>query len=155
LALACQQYDLSLFLLAGKPGVAEVAAGKLKTVAPDLEIATHHGYFQKTGSENEQVIARINAFRPDILYVGFGMPLQEKWIKNNIDRVETKVFLPLGACLDFYTGQVYRGPRWLTDHGLEWLARLLTEPRRLWRRYLIGNPRFLGRVLKQRLGGRP
>lgn len=150
LAQCCQQNKLALFLLAGAPGVAEIAAKKLEMAAPGLRVATHHGYFQKTGLENEQVIALINAFKPHILYVGFGMPLQEEWIQQNFNQIDTQVFLPLGACLDFYTGRVYRGPRWLTDHGLEWLPRLLVEPGRLWRRYLIGNPLFLWRTLKQR-----
>jgi N-acetylglucosaminyldiphosphoundecaprenol N-acetyl-beta-D-mannosaminyltransferase len=148
----CQQHQLSLFLLAGRPGAAAAAAQKLQTAAPGLRVAAHHGFFDKTGPENEQVIAQINTFQPDILYVGLGMPLQEAWIRDNLPRVEAKLFLPLGACLDFYTGQVYRGPRWLTDYGLEWLSRLLTEPGRLWRRYLLGNPLFLWRVLRQGRG---
>lgn len=148
LAVACQEHNLSLFLLAGNPGIAETAAEKLKHLAPHLKIATHQGYFKKTGAENDEVVSRINAFKPDILYVGFGMPLQEQWIQENIHQLEAKVFLPLGACLDFYAGQVYRGPGWLTDHGLEWLSRLFTEPRRLWHRYLVGNPLFIARVVK-------
>lgn len=118
-------------------------------------MAGHHGYFEKTGVENEQVVRRINHFAPDILFVGFGMPLQERWILANRERLNTRVFLPLGACLDFYVGDVWRGPKWLTNHGLEWLTRLLTEPRRLWPRYLIGNAQFLGRCLKYRIGGTP
>lgn len=147
----CRQHNCSLFLLAGRPGVAAAAAQKLQNVAPGLRVAAQHGYFDKAGPENEQVIAQINAFKPDILFIGFGMPLQEKWIQDNFDQVETRLFLPLGACLDFYTGQIYRGPHWLTDHGFEWLTRLLIEPKRLWRRYLIGNPLFMYRVLKHRL----
>ena len=110
----------------------------------------HHGYFKKFGEENESVLKQINEFKPDVLYIGFGMPLQEDWIVNNLEYIEAKVFLPLGACLDFYTGAVYRGPRWMTNCGLEWLARLLTEPQRLWERYVIGNPLFLYRVLQER-----
>ncbi len=152
LARRCTQKQLSLFLLAGKPGVSEQAATKLKCSVPGLMIDCHHGYFEKTGSENQMVIEKINHFQPDLLFVGFGMPVQERWIQENIDSIDAKVFLPLGACLDFYTGQVYRGPQWLNDHGLEWVSRLITNPRRLWRRYLFGNPIFLWRVLKQRLG---
>ncbi|GAP94684.1 WecB/TagA/CpsF family glycosyltransferase [Leptolyngbya sp. NIES-2104] len=156
LAKACEQEGISLFLLAGKPGVTDRAIDKLKAIAPNLNIQGHHGYFAKTGSENEAVIEQINRFKPDVLYVGFGMPLQEQWIVDNFDRVDTRVFLPLGACLDFYTGTVYRGPRWLTDMGLEWLSRLITKPGQLWQRYILGNPLFLSRVLiescKKRLG---
>ncbi|MUL34799.1 glycosyltransferase [Gloeocapsopsis sp. AAB1 = 1H9] len=151
LGLACEQQNVSLFLLAGKPGVAEKAITQLTTVAPKLQVQGYHGYFEKSGDENEQVIQMINAFNPGVLYVGFGMPLQEHWILHNIERINARVFLPLGACLDFYTGTVYRGPEWMTDRGLEWLTRLATEPNRLWERYIIGNPLFFYRVFKERM----
>lgn len=149
LAKTCDSNQVSLYLLAGKPGVVDKAIEKFKAVAPNLEIDAHHGYFEKHGAENEAVIEKINQFQPDILYVGFGMPLQERWIIDNIDKIDAQVFLPLGACLDFYTGSVYRGPQWLTDRGFEWLTRLFTEPRRLWSRYLIGNSIFFYRVFKE------
>lgn len=151
LARACEREDVSLYLLAGKPGTVNKAITKLKAIAPNLRVSGHHGYFDKRGEENEYVIQQINEFKPDILYIGFGMPLQERWIMNNLDRVDAKVFLPLGACLDFYTNSVYRGPRWMTDHGLEWLTRLFTEPTRLWERYFIGNPLFFYRVTQESL----
>lgn len=154
LARTCEQQGVSLFLLAGKPGVTDQAISKLQTIAPNLKIAGHHGFFKKTGVQNRVVIDKINQFRPDILYIGFGMPLQERWIVDNFDQIDAKVFLPLGACLDFYTGMVYRGPRWMTDRGLEWLSRLLTEPHRLWERYLIGNSVFLFRVAKDLINQR-
>lgn len=150
LALACDKQNVSIFLLAGEPGVVDKAITQLKAIAPNLRIQGHHGYFDKSGEENDAVIQKINAFKPDILYVGFGMPLQEQWILDNLDKVEARVFLPLGACLDFYTNTVSRGPRWLTDRGFEWLTRLITQPSRLWDRYVVGNPLFFYRVLKQR-----
>jgi N-acetylglucosaminyldiphosphoundecaprenol N-acetyl-beta-D-mannosaminyltransferase len=152
LALACEQKNISLYILAGKPGTVDKAITKLTALAPNLRVKGHHGYFEKSGKENEHVIRQINEFSPDILYVGFGMPLQERWILNYSDRINAKVFLPLGACLDFYTDSVYRGPRWMTECGLEWLSRLLTEPGRLWERYLIGNPLFFYRILQESLG---
>lgn len=151
LALACAKQDVSLFLLAGKPGVVDQAIAKLTAIAPNLKIQGHHGYFEKSGKENDAVIDRINQFKPGVLYIGFGMPLQERWILDNISRIEARVFLPLGACLDFYTGNVYRGPRWMTDRGLEWLTRLFTEPQRLWERYVVGNPLFFYRILRQQI----
>lgn len=150
LALACQQKNVSLYLLAGKPGVVDKAIAKLKVIAPNLIIKGHHGYFHKSGIENKYVIDEINQFKPDVLYVGFGMPLQERWIIDNFDQINAKVFLPLGACLDFYTGLVNRGPRWMTNRGLEWLSRLFTEPQRLWQRYVVGNPLFFYRLVKER-----
>ncbi|MEO1146054.1 MAG: WecB/TagA/CpsF family glycosyltransferase [Cyanobacteria bacterium J06638_22] len=149
LAKSCEKQGRSLFLLAGQPGVVETAIAKLKAIAPGLKIDGHHGFFDKTGAENEAVIEKVNQFKPDLLYVGFGMPTQERWILDNIDKIDARVFLPLGACLDFYTGTVRRGPKWLTDNGLEWLSRLLIEPRRLWSRYILGNTRFFLRVFQE------
>lgn len=149
--LACEKQDVSLFLLAGKPGVVDKAIAKLILIAPKLRIQGHHGYFEKSGTENDLVIQKINEFKPGILYVGFGMPLQESWILANINCLEAHVFLPLGACLDFYTDTVARGPRWMTNYGLEGLTRVFIEPQRLWKRFLLGYPLFFYRVLKQRL----
>jgi N-acetylglucosaminyldiphosphoundecaprenol N-acetyl-beta-D-mannosaminyltransferase len=119
-----------------------------------LRIAgVHHGYFDHTSGspENEDVVQQINAANPDVLVVGFGMPLQEWWLKENWDRVDAGVAITLGAIFDYVSGELRRGPRFLIDNGFEWLARLLIEPRRLWRRYVVGNPIFLTRVLVQRL----
>ena len=122
----------------------------MKERYPELEIAgVRHGYFDR--SENEAVVEEINAAAPDILLVGLGMPLQERWLMENRQRLDVGVALTGGAVFDYVSGRVRRGPRLLTRGGLEWLARLLAEPRRLWRRYLVGNPLFLLRVLRQRL----
>lgn len=149
LVLLCEKQGVSLFLLAGKPGVVEKAITKMKSIAPHLRVDGHHGHFEKSGTENDEVIQKINLFKPDVLYLGFGMPLQEKWILDNFSQVDAHVFLPLGACLDFYTDTMYRGPRWMTAHGMEWLTRLIVEPNRLWKRYIVGNPLFFYRVIKQ------
>lgn len=151
LAKSCERENVSLYLLAGKPGVVDVAIEKLKVIAPNLKIDGHHGYFSKEGDENETIIRKINLFSPGILYVGFGMPLQERWIVDNFEKLDAKVFLPLGACLDFYTGTVRRGPQWLTDRGFEWLTRFFTEPGRLWSRYLVGNAVFFFRVFREKI----
>jgi len=163
LAAFAEAEEFSLFLLGAGPGVAEKAAQELRTWHPDLHIAgVEHGYFDHTpGSpENEVLLQRVNAARPDILIVGFGMPLQERWLMENRHRIDAGVALTGGAVFDYVSGNLRRGPRLLTDNGFEWLARLLVEPRRLWHRYLIGNPLFLLRVLGQRLAkgrstGRP
>jgi N-acetylglucosaminyldiphosphoundecaprenol N-acetyl-beta-D-mannosaminyltransferase len=150
---AAQGY--SFFYLGGKPGVAEKAALRLTARFPDLKTAgCHDGYFNKSpgGAENASVIREINATRPDILIVGFGMPIQERWLCDNWERIDAKVLLTGGAVFDYVSGNLRRAPRWMTDHGLEWLGRLIIEPRRLWKRYLIGNPLFFYRMLKQRLG---
>ncbi len=147
----------SLYLLGARPGVAQEAARKLKARNPNLEIVgTRHGYFDHgAGSpENEAVVEEINASAPDILLVGLGMPFQEHWLMENRQRLDVRVALTGGAVFDYASGRLRRGPRLLRENGFEWLARLIVEPRRLWRRYLIGNPLFLLRVLRQRLGGR-
>lgn len=149
----CVQYDFSLFLLGGRVGVAEEAASQLIACFPSLKIVgCYHGYFDKTtgSSDNELVIQKINAVKPNILMVGFGMPLQEYWLEENWHKIQSNVALPVGAALDYISGEVRRGPRWMTDYGFEWLMRLIIEPNRLWRRYILGNPLFLWRVVKQR-----
>jgi len=155
LAKLAEPQGFTFFFLGARPGTAEKAAHRLKERFPSLRIVgIHHGYFDKTlgGPENEAVIEKINAAKPNILIVGFGMPLQERWLMENWNRIEANVALTGGAVFDYVSGELRRGPRWMTDHGLEWLARLIIEPRRLWKRYLIGNPLFLARVIKQRLG---
>ncbi len=145
--------SLSVYLIGSRPGVAEEAARRLSRRHPALRIAgTGHGYFDGTpdSGENEAVLEEISAAAPDILVVGFGMPLQERWLSRNRDRLGAGVALSGGAAFDYVSGRARRGPRILTDNGFEWFARLLLEPGRLWRRYLLGNPLFVARVLRQR-----
>ncbi len=121
---------------------------------PDLRIVgVRHGYFDHSAgsAENEAVLEEINTAAPDILLVGLGMPLQERWLMDNRERIDAGAVLTGGAVFDHVSGRLSRGPRFLTDNGFEWLARLLIEPGRLWQRYVVGNPLFFSRVLKQRL----
>jgi N-acetylglucosaminyldiphosphoundecaprenol N-acetyl-beta-D-mannosaminyltransferase len=157
LAAFCQQNDLSFYFLGARPGVAERAAQALRGAYPRLRIAgCHHGYFDKRAEseENLGVLAAINAAGAELLVVGLGMPLQERWLMENWSRLDVPVALTGGAVFDYVSGRLRRPPRMLTNHGLEWLGRLLIEPRRLWRRYLIGNPQFALRVLGQLLAER-
>lgn len=155
LAAFAAAQGFSLYLLGARPGVAKEAASRLKARHSKLEVVgVRHGYFDRAAGsqENEAVVAGINAANPDILLVGLGMPIQEHWVMQNRDRLQAGVILTGGAVFDYVSGELRRGPRALTDNGFEWLARLLVEPRRLWRRYLLGIPLFLMRVLGQRLG---
>jgi N-acetylglucosaminyldiphosphoundecaprenol N-acetyl-beta-D-mannosaminyltransferase len=148
LATLCAREGYRVFLLGGEDGVAAAAARKLVERTPGLTIAgTHHGFFAKQGAENAAVVDQINARSPHVVIVGFGMPLQERWIADNLAALDANVVLAGGAVFDYISGNTRRGPRVLVDHGGEWLARLVIEPRRLWRRYLIGNPRFMVRAL--------
>lgn len=154
LVAMAEDRDYSLFFLGAKPGVAERAAEVLRGLHPRLRIVgIHDGYFDMTPDsvENQALIDAINAAHPDILTVGLGMPLQERWIYDNWHRVNARVGLTGGAIFDYVSGEVQRAPRWMTDNGLEWLGRMWVEPRRLWKRYIIGNPQFMARVLKTRL----
>ena len=154
----CAENGFSLYFLGGEPGIAEQAALKLKERCPRLSIVgMHDGYFDKSqeSDENRKVVEHINSCRPDILLTSFGMPLQEKWLSENWAQVNAKVALTGGACLDYMAGKSRRPPRWMTDIGLEWLGRFLYEPKRLWKRYFIGNPLFFWRLLRWRLGLRP
>jgi N-acetylglucosaminyldiphosphoundecaprenol N-acetyl-beta-D-mannosaminyltransferase len=155
LAEFAAERGFALFFLGACSGVAEEAAARLQGRFPALRIVgVHHGYFDKSpgSADNESVIQKINATQPNILIVGFGMPLQERWLLENWGHIEANVALTGGAVFDYTSGHLRRAPRCLTDSGLEWLGRLIIEPRRLWKRYLIGNPLFLWRVLRQRLG---
>ena len=156
LAGYCRAAGISLYFLGGRPGIAAAAAKVLVSRFPGLVIAgVHHGHFDKSrqSSENAEVVAAINLCRPGILMVAFGMPLQEEWLAQNWEHTDARVALTGGAVFDYISGRVRRPPAWLRRCGCEWLGRLLIEPRRLWKRYLIGNPLFLLRVLRSRLAG--
>lgn len=142
----------TLFLLGGAEGIAEKAAEQLQDAYPSLVIVgTHHGYFDKSAgsAENQAILDRLNAAAPDILVVGFGMPIQEEWILQSYDRLPRSVIMTGGGVLNYVAGEVPRAHSLLRRFGLEWFGRMLIEPRRLWRRYIIGNPMFVGRVVAQ------
>lgn len=145
-AAFARDHGLSLFLLGGETGVAAEAGEILQARHPGLQIVGTASGFDLTAA----TVEAINQARADILLVGMGTPTQEKWIDAHRQEIEAPVVWAVGALFDFITGRIPRGPRWMTQHGLEWLCRLAAEPRKLWRRYLIGNPAFLYRVWRQR-----
>jgi N-acetylglucosaminyldiphosphoundecaprenol N-acetyl-beta-D-mannosaminyltransferase len=143
------EYDLKLFFLGGTSSVAERAAKKLKELHPALKISGyHHGFFPE--SENDSVINTINACQPDILFLGMGVPLQESWTKKNFPKLNVNLIWMGGGFLDTASGDKMNCPHWLGAIGFEWVFRLIQEPQRLWKRYLIGNPLFLLRILQAR-----
>ncbi len=149
LAEFSSEKGLLLYFLGSTEGIAEKAKNNLQKKYPDLKIVgVHHGYFSKdsTTDENADVLNSINIVRPDLLIVGMGMPIQEYWILENIEKLDAKVILNGGAVFDYVSGKSTRAPRWMIDHSLEWLGRLLIEPKRLWKRYIIGNPLFFWRI---------
>lgn len=138
----CAEEDLRVFFLGSRPGVAEKAAAHFQARLPGLRVEPCHGYFDAApeSAENEEVLARINAYRPHVLMVGMGAPRQERWILENVHRLDVNVAWALGAFMDYFAGAIPTPPRWMGRSGLEWLYRLLSEPRRLWRRYLLEPP---------------
>jgi N-acetylglucosaminyldiphosphoundecaprenol N-acetyl-beta-D-mannosaminyltransferase len=139
-----------LFWLGGEPGITEQAANVLRERHPDLAISADHGYH--AADQVPALLARIHDFSPDIVLVGMGTPTQERFVARWRAEIQVPVVWCLGATADFISGKVSRGPA-ILHHNAEWLARLLTEPGRLWRRYLFGNSRFLLRVGLARLRG--
>jgi len=125
--------------LGGAPGVAETARRRLTATYPGALIAVRDGFFDAApGSAGSvAVLAEITAFRPDILFVGMGMPRQEIWIGQNLDALPDSVIFSVGAAFDYEAGVQSAAPRWMGPLGLEWLYRLARDPRRLGRRYLV------------------
>jgi N-acetylglucosaminyldiphosphoundecaprenol N-acetyl-beta-D-mannosaminyltransferase len=143
----CQENKISIYFLSLDDKTLKSAIRKVKSRFPGLKLGGHHGYFQKTGVENRKVIGRINKFRPNLLMVGFGAPTQEKWIEANQKSIKANVFLNLGAFLVWISGKEKSAPAIMTKMGLEWLYRLILEPKRLYRRYIFGNPQFFIRLI--------
>jgi len=119
---------------------------------PRMEVCGfHHGFFEIGGVEDGQVRMEINRLMPDVVLTAMGMPRQEKWAAAFLPEAGRGVFIATGALFRWYTGIERRCPHWMSDHGLEWLARLVQKPGTHFRRYVVGIPLFFGRVLKQRL----
>ncbi|RLT96792.1 WecB/TagA/CpsF family glycosyltransferase [Ketobacter sp.] len=146
----CEQarnQGLSLYLLGADKGVAEAAAAALRTQFPGLRIAgTEHGYIDH--HDSQAVIERINAAGTDILLVGMGSPIQEQWLRDHAQRLHCRSALAVGGLFDFCSGRIPRAPLWMRELGLEWVWRLLQEPKAKFHRYVIGNPQFLFRMIK-------
>jgi N-acetylglucosaminyldiphosphoundecaprenol N-acetyl-beta-D-mannosaminyltransferase len=130
-----------VFLLGGRPEVVEAAAGRLCRDYPGLQIAgVQHGYFD--AGEDRRVLQRVNDSRARVMLVGLGSPKQEKWVWEHLGELRPNAILTCGGLYDWVSGRRRRAPAWLYRIGLEWLWRLLIEPRRLFARYMVGNPRF-------------
>lgn len=148
LCKSCIKNNKSIFLLGGKPGVAEKMKMALQIKYKGLKIAgTYHGYFDKV-NENQNILKIINDSKSDILLVAFGAPYQEKWIDSNFLELNPSILMGVGGLFDFYSGNIKRAPSWIREIGLEWLYRFSREPKRMWRRYFVGNPVFIYKVLK-------
>jgi N-acetylglucosaminyldiphosphoundecaprenol N-acetyl-beta-D-mannosaminyltransferase len=144
------------FLFGGDRGVAARLAASLEERFPGIVIAGTYTppFGEWDAAERERIIHAINAARADIVWVGLGAPRQEHWMSAYRDALNASLLIGVGAAFDFNAGLKPQAPKWIQRAGLEWLFRLLSEPRRLWRRYFRTNPRFLFHISLQLLGVR-
>lgn len=142
------------YFYGGGEGVPELLAERLGQRFPGLHVAgTYSPPFRPlTKEEDDDLVERINAAAPDIVWVGLSTPKQERWMYDHLGKLNAPVLIGVGAAFDFHAGLKRQAPRWMQRSGLEWFFRLITEPRRLGRRYLINNPAFVWRVMRQAAG---
>lgn len=151
LALAAQR-GWPVFFLGAKPGVARRAAEAMRARYPSLQIAgCRDGYWAPP--ETAEVVEGIKASGASLVMAAMGNPLQERWLDRHLGATGARVGVGVGAFFDFAAGEAVRAPAWMNRWGIEWVFRLVREPKRLWKRYIVGNPVFLARVLKARLLG--
>jgi N-acetylglucosaminyldiphosphoundecaprenol N-acetyl-beta-D-mannosaminyltransferase len=143
----------SHFFYGGAEGIAERLVDRLSARFPGLAVAgTYCPPFRPlTREEDDRLVDTINAANPDIVWVGLSTPKQERWMAAHVGRLRASALIGVGAAFDFHAGVKRQAPRWMQRSGLEWTFRLATEPRRLWRRYLVNNPSFVWQVARERL----
>jgi N-acetylglucosaminyldiphosphoundecaprenol N-acetyl-beta-D-mannosaminyltransferase len=157
LMAACErslQSGWSHYFYGGADGVPEKLGSNLRVRFPGIKIAGMESPpFRKLSPEEDQAaVERINASGADILWVGLGAPKQEYWMAEHLGKIKAPVMIGVGAAFDFHAGVKKQAPLWMRRNGLEWVFRLASEPRRLWKRYLVNNPRFLWNVFLQLSG---
>ncbi|MBR1951082.1 MAG: WecB/TagA/CpsF family glycosyltransferase, partial [Lentisphaeria bacterium] len=139
-----------IYLFGGAPGVAEKALENAKKQNGKAEFVGCADGFFKEKSE-EQIFAELSELKADILLVAMGVPRQEEWINSRLDRLNGCVAIGVGGLLDFVSQRIPRAPMWMRKLNIEWCFRLYCEPKRLFKRYIIGNPLFIGRVFLSKL----
>ena len=141
----------SHFFYGGDTGVLGRLIENLRRLLPGLKVAGYYSppFRPLTPEEDIQVVDIINNSGAHILWVGLGAPKQERWMAEHRNRINVPVMLGVGAAFDFHSGRIKQAPKWMQNIGLEWLFRLYSDPRRLWKRYLYNNPRFIYHVSKQ------
>ena len=148
LSSSLSQSGQGLYLLGGRPGIAERVAEWLQEHYPQLVVSgVHHGYF--SAAEEPEVIAEIARSGAAVLLVAFGAPRQDQWLARNLSATGVRVAMGVGGLFDFYSGNVPRAPLWMREVNAEWLYRFWQEPRRMWKRYFLGNGVFITRVIRQ------
>ena len=150
----CAEQGHRVWLYGGRdPQALKALVANMRRRHPGIQIVGSHcpPYRPATAAEEEELVRRIDADRPDVLWVGIGVPKQEKWMARMRPRLEVPVMCAVGAAFDFHAGRVPQAPRWMQRRGLEWVYRASREPRRLLPRYLKYNPRFLTGAARQLL----
>ncbi|WP_186725522.1 WecB/TagA/CpsF family glycosyltransferase [Planomicrobium sp. CPCC 101110] len=141
-----RQEEVKVFLLGSKGETADKVMKSFSNKYPRVRfVGSHHGYFNKQTDSN-QVIEKINKLKPDILFVGFGNPVQEKWVNAHQQEIETLSIITCGGLFDYYSNNVKRAPLLMQKTGFEWLYRFSQEPFRLFRRYIFGNINYILKV---------
>lgn len=156
-AVACfsAQKGYKLFFLGGREGAADIARDVLVQEFPGLNVVGTYCPsfgFEHDDDENRKIIDKIRTVKPNILFVGLGAPKQEKWISKYYKELDVPVSIGIGVTFEFISGIVRRAPVWMQKSGLEWFWRLLMEPKKLWKRYLIDDALFFWLILKQKFG---
>ena len=154
LALCNSDKPYRHFLFGSTPEVLDNLSANLCRHNPNLQIVGQHSppFRALTQEEDLSLIQAINQCTPDIVWVGLSTPKQEHWMAEHVGKLNAAVLIGVGAAFDFHAGMKTQAPRWMQRNGFEWLFRLITEPKRLWRRYLINNPQFIALILAQALG---
>lgn len=152
----CARKGWKVYILASAAGIAPIAAKRLVRDYPGLQIVAARSpsfQFIKNPEEIDEVLSEMDRLAPDLLFVGLGAPKSERWVYNYRDQLPVKVAIGVGYAFDVIAGKIQEAPRWMTRIGFEWLFRLKNEPKRLWRRYLIRDPKAFRLILRQKLRG--
>lgn len=141
------------FFLGSSEDTLEKITKKAEVEYPNLTVYSYSPPYKKefSAADNRAMIDAVNAVEPDVLFVGMTAPKQEKWAFRYFDELRVGHVCCIGAVFDFYAGKVNRAPEWMIEFGLEWFYRLVKEPRRLWKRYLVGNTKFILSIISEKL----
>ncbi len=149
----CAEEGLSVYVLGGDREAIEEAFGKLKVESGKLKVVGVDPAFVKLDQDQPEIVERINAAKPDILFVALGNPKQELWMGRNAAKLDVGAMIGIGGTFNFLAGRVKRAPKWMQRSGLEWVYRIIQEPGRLWRRYAYGLVKFSWLSLRALMGG--
>jgi N-acetylglucosaminyldiphosphoundecaprenol N-acetyl-beta-D-mannosaminyltransferase len=140
-----REHGYTHYFYGGGPGVPELLKERLESLYPGIKVVGMYSppFRALTPEEDEAVVRRINDADPDFVWIGLGSPKQDRWVADHRDRLNAAAVLAVGAAFDYNAGLLRKAPPWMARNGLQWLFRLVTEPRRLWKRYTVSNARFI------------